>query len=84
MFVQKQFNLNLELNRKRKESLTKIKKTKWKINIEKKIETMSGEMLILSKIKRNKDSKRRKARKIISKYKVTNAIDIPNIKEKLK
>ena len=84
MFVQKQFNLNLELNRKRKESLTKIKKTKWKINIEKKIETMSGEMLILSKIKRNKDSKRRKARKIIRKYKVTNAIDIPNIKEKLK
>ena len=84
MFVQKQFNLNLELNRKRKESLTKIKKTKWKINIEKKIETMSGEMLILSKIKRNKDSKRRKARKIIRKYKVTNSIDIPNIKEKLK
>ena len=56
MFVQKQLNLNLELNRKRKESLTKIKKKpKWKINIEKKIETMSGEMLILSEIERNKD-----------------------------
>ena len=84
MLVQKQFNLNLELNRKRKENLAKIKKTNWKINIENEIETMRGEMSILSKIERNKDPKTRKARKLIGKYKITNAIDIPNIKEELK
>ena len=33
----------------------KNKKTKWKINVEKKIETMRGEMSILSEIERNKD-----------------------------
>ena len=41
---------------KKKRKLDKNKKKpKWKINIEKKIETMSGEMLILSEIERNKD-----------------------------
>ena len=45
---------------------------------------MRGEMSILSKIERNKDPKTRKARKVIRKYKITSAIDIPSIKEKLK
>ena len=40
MPVQRQLTLNLELNQKRKQNLTKIKKTKWKVNIEKEIETM--------------------------------------------
>ena len=41
-------------------------------------------MSILSEIERNKDPKTRKARKVIRKYKITNVIDIPNIKEELK
>ena len=45
---------------------------------------MRGEMSILSKIEKNKDSKTRKARKVIRKYKIRNAIDIPSIKEELK
>ena len=45
---------------------------------------MRGEMSILSEIARNKDPKTRKARKLIRKYKITNAIDIPSIKEDLK
>ena len=45
---------------------------------------MKGKMLILSEIERNKDSKTRKARKAIRKYKITNAIDIPSIKEEPK
>ena len=49
MLVHKQLNLNLELNRKRTENLIKIKKPTWKINIGKEIETMRGEMLILTK-----------------------------------
>ena len=84
MLVQKQLNLNLELNRKIKENLTKIKNQSGKINIEKDIETMRGEMSILSEIERNKDPKTRKARKVIRKYKITNVIDIPSIKEELK
>ena len=84
MLVEKQFSLNLELNRKRKENLAKIKKANWKIDIENEIKTMRGEMSILSKIGKNKDPKTRKARKLIGKYKITNAIDIPNIKEELK
>ena len=40
MLVQRQLTLNLELNQKRKQNLTKIKKAKWKVNIEKEIETM--------------------------------------------
>ena len=74
----------MELNRNRKENLTKNKKLKWKINIEKEIEMMKGEMSILSEIKRNKDPETRKARQVIRKYTITNAIDIPNIKEELK
>ena len=62
----------------------KNKKPKWKTNIEKEIKTMRGEMSILSEIERNKDSKTRKARNVIRKYKITNVIDIPSIKEKLK
>ena len=73
---------NLELNRKRK--LDKNKKPKWKINIEKEIETMRGEMSILSEIERTKDPKTRKARNVVRKYKITNVIDIPSIKEELK
>ena len=84
MLVQKQLDLNWQLNQKRKENLTKIKKTKCKINIEKEIETMWREMSILSEIERNKDPKTRKARKVIRKYKILNVIDIPSIKEELK
>ena len=62
----------------------KNKKPTWKINIEKEIETKRGEMLILSEIERNKDPKTRKARKVIRKYKITNVIDVPSIKEELK
>ena len=45
---------------------------------------MRGEVLILSKIERNKDPNTRKARKVIRKYQIENAIDIPSIKEELK
>ena len=45
---------------------------------------MRGEMLILSEIERNKDPKTRKARKVIRKYKITSANDIPSIKDELK
>ena len=69
---------------KKKRKPDKNKKPKWKINIEKEIETMRGEMSILSEIERNKDSKTRKATKVIRKYKITNAIDIPSIKKELK
>ena len=40
---------------KKKRKPDKNKKPKWKNNIEKEIETMRGEMSILSKIERNKD-----------------------------
>ena len=69
---------------KKKRKPDKNKKPKWKINIEKEIETMRGEMSILSEIERNKDPKTRKARNVIRKYKITNVIDIPSIKEELK
>ena len=45
---------------------------------------MRGEMSILSEIKRNKDPKTRKTRKVIRKYKITSANDIPSTKEELK
>ena len=83
MILQKQLNLNLELNRKRK-NMAKIEKPKWKINIEKEIETMRVEMLILIKIERNKYLKTRKTKKLMRKYKITSANDIPSIKEELK
>ena len=70
------WNLNLELNQKGKENLSKIRKRKWKINIEKKIEMMKGEMSILSEILRKKDPKPRKARNVKRKYKITNVYDI--------
>ena len=73
MLVQKQLNLNLESKRKRKKTY-KNKKRKWKINIEKEIETMRGKMSILSEIERNKDPKTRKAKEVIRKYKITNAL----------
>ena len=84
MLVEKQLNINLELNQKRKENLTKIKKSLWEINIETEIETMRWEMFIFSETDRNKDPQTRKARKVIIKYKITNVIDIPSIKEELK
>ena len=62
----------------------KNKKPKWKINIGKEIETMRGEMSVLSEIERNKDPKTRKARNVIRKYKITNVINILSIKEELK
>ena len=74
--------LGVKPNKKRKPD--KNKKSKWKINIEKEIEMMRGEMLILSEIEKNKNPKTRTARKVIRKYKITSAIDIPIIKEELK
>ena len=55
----------VKLEKKRKPD--KNEKPKWKINIEKKIETMRGEMSILCEIERNKNPKTRKARKVIRK-----------------
>ena len=69
-------------NKKRKPD--KNKELKWKINIEKEIETMREKISILSEIERNKDPKARKTRKVIRKYKITSAIDISSIKEELK
>ena len=74
----------LGVTQKKKKSQTKIKIKKRKINIEKGIETMREEMLILCKRERNKYPKTRKTRKVLGKYKITNVIDIPNIKEELK
>ena len=45
---------------------------------------MRGEMSIISEIERDKDQKTRKARGVIRKYKITNANDIPSIKEEPK
>ena len=67
--MEKQLNLNLELNRKKKRKPDKNKKPEWKNNIEKEIETMRGEMSILSEIERNKDPKTRKARNVIKRTK---------------
>ena len=47
---------------KNKREPDKNKKPKWQINIEKEIETIRGEMLILNKIERNKDPETRKSR----------------------
>ena len=69
---------------KKKRKPDKNKKPKSKINFKKEIEIMRGEMSILCEIDRNKDPKTRKARKVIRKYKITNAIYIPSIKEELK
>ena len=69
---------------KKKRKHGKNKKPKWKINIEKEIETMKGEMSILSEIERNKDPQTRKARKVIRKYKIRSVNDIPSIKQDLK
>ena len=77
MLVQKQLNLNFELNQKRKENLVKTKKTRWKFIIEMEIKTMRGQVLILSETERNKDPKTRKARMVIRKYTITSAINIP-------
>ena len=74
--------LGVKSNKERKPD--KNKKPKWKINIEKEIETMRGEMSTLSEIERNKDPQTRNARKVIRKYKITSAIDIPITKEELK
>ena len=76
--MQNQLNLNLELNQKRKEN--KNQKPKWKINVEKKIETMKAEMSKLREIERNKDPRTRKLRKVIRKYKITNAINASSVK----
>ena len=45
---------------------------------------MTGEMLILSEIERNKDPKTTKTRIAVRKYKITNVIDISSIKQELK
>ena len=74
----------LAVKPKKKRKPDKNKKPKWKINIEKEIETIKGEMSILSEIERIKDPKTRKASKVFRKYKITNATDIPGIKEELK
>ena len=76
MLVQKQLNLNFELNQ-REENLVKTKKTRWKFIIEMEIKTMRGQVLILSETERNKDPKTRKTRMVIRKYTITSAINIP-------
>ena len=55
--------LGVKPKKKRKPGKNKI--PKWKTIIEKEIETMRGDMSILSEIERNKDPKTRKARKVI-------------------
>ena len=45
---------------------------------------MRGEMSILSEIQINENPKTRKAKKVIGKYKITSAIEIPSIKQELK
>ena len=45
---------------------------------------MRGEMSILSEIQINENPKTRKAKKVIEKYKITNAIETPSIKQELK
>ena len=45
---------------------------------------MRGGMSILCEIERNKDSKTRKGREVIRKYKIASDNNIPSIKEKLK
>ena len=72
----------VKTNKKRKPD--KNKELKWKINIEKQIETMREKISILSEIEKNKYPKARKTRKVIRKYKITSAIDISSIKEELK
>ena len=57
----------LEVKPEKKRKPDKNKKTNWKINIEKEIETMRGEMSVLNEIERNKDPKTGKARKVIRK-----------------
>ena len=74
----------LGIKPKKKRKPGKNKKPKWKINIGKEIETMRGEMSILSEIERNKDPKTIRAKKVIRKYKIRSAIDIPSIKEEVK
>ena len=61
---------------KKKRKPEKNKMPKCKINVEKEIETMRGEMLILSERERNKYPKTRNARKVIGKYKTTSVNDI--------
>ena len=58
--MQKYLNLNLELNQKKKKKPNKNKLPKWKIGIEKEIETMRGEMWILCEIKGIKFQKQKK------------------------
>ena len=84
MLVQKQVNLKFGVKPKKKRKPDENKKPKWKINIEKGIETIREDMSILSEIESNKDPITRKARKVIRKYKLTNVIDIPSVKEELK
>ena len=74
---------SLGVKLKKKIKTDKNNKPKWKTNIKKEIETMRGEILMLSEIERNKDPKTRKARKVIRKYKITSANDIPSINEEL-
>lgn len=52
--------------------------------IENEVEVMRGEILILTKIKRNNNPNTRKARTVVQKYKIPNTNDIPNIKEQHK
>ena len=62
MLLQKtvEYKLGVKLKKKWKPEKKKQKKTRWKINTEKEIETMRGEMSILNEIKRNKDPDTRK------------------------
>ena len=74
--------IGVKLKRKRKAN--KHKKPKWKVNIEKDVEMLRGEISILSEIERKNDPRTRKARKVKRKYTIKSIEDIPQIKEELK
>ena len=74
----------LRVKPKKKRKPDKYKIPKWQTNVEEEFQRMRREMSILSETKRDKDTKTRKARKVIRKYKITSDNDIPNIEEELK
>ena len=75
---------NIGVKPKQKRKVTKHKKPKWKVNIEKEVEMLRGEISILSEIERKNDPRTRKARKLKRKHKIKRIEDIPGIKEELK
>ena len=70
--------------KKKKPRLTPHKKPRWKLKIEKEIETMRSEISILEELQKNKDVRTGKACKVKRKYKLENKDQIPSIIEELK